>query len=255
MFMCPVFHFTWLSSLLFALTGAMLGALGGGGSLLALPIFLVVLKIPTDQAVPATAAVVGGAALSGAWDAWRDKRLDLGMLARFGVPAMLLAAVGSKLTGWMNGQILHWMFVAILLYSGVGLLRPRPGTVPNVARTPNVKRLWVSGAGTGLLMGLFGVGGGFVATPALVLQGGLTAAAAIPVTLGVIALSAASSLAVQISAGNLRWPLVLPALIATLIGMEFGSALSKRLPSRWLLRGLAILLLGVAASMVVPLVR
>lgn len=253
--MCPVFHFSWLSSLLFALTGAMLGALGGGGSLMALPIFLVVLKIPTDQAVPATAAVVGGAALSGAWDAWREKRLDLAMLARFGSPAMLLAVVGSSVSGYVNGRVLHGLFVAILLYSSVRLLLPRSVIENSSARTPRPARLWAAGAGTGLLMGVFGVGGGFVATPALVLQGGLTTAAAIPVTLGVIALSAASSLAVQIPAGHFRWTLVLPALVATLIGMEFGSALSERVPSRWLERGLAVLLVGVAASLVVSLVR
>lgn len=96
-------------------------------------------------------------------------------------------------------------------------------------------------------MGLFGVGGGFLAMPALVLRGGLTAAAAIPVSLGAMAMNAASSLAVQIPSGNFRWTLVVPALVAVLLGMDFGGRLTRRLPERALQKILGLLLVALAA--------
>lgn len=249
--MCPVFHFTWLSSLLFVLTGALLGSLGGGGSLLALPIFLVALNTPHELAVPATAAVVGLAALSGAWDAWKEKRLDLGILVRFSVPAMILSVMGSLVSSRISGQILHWTFAAILLYSGSRLIFPSRKAKGAEASSSSSVRLATAGAGTGLLMGIFGVGGGFLATPALVLEGGLSAVAAIPVALGAIALSAAASLAVQIPSGTFRWTLVAPALVATIIGMELGSGISRRIPQEWLRKGMGILVLVAAVVLMI----
>lgn len=248
--MCPLFHFTWLSSLLFVLTGALLGSLGGGGSLLALPIFLVALNVPHELAVPATAAVVGFAALSGAWDAWQDKQLDLRTLMRFSVPAMILSAIGSLVSSRIPGGILHWTFAAILLYAGVRMLFPVGRAKDGENRPSSPMRLTTAGAGTGLLMGLFGVGGGFLATPALVLEGGLSATAAIPMALGAIALSAAASLAVQIPSGTFRWTLVAPALIATIVGMEMGRGISRRVPQTWLRRGMGLLVLVAAAVLV-----
>jgi uncharacterized protein len=247
--MCPAFHFTWLSSLLFVLTGALLGSLGGGGSLLALPIFLVALNVPRDLAVPATAAVVGFAALSGAWDAWQDRQLDLRTLVRFSIPAMVLSAIGSLVSSRIPGGILRWTFAAILLYAGVRLLLPARTSGNDENRPTSPVRLTGAGAGTGLLMGLFGVGGGFLATPALVPEGGPSTAAAIPVALGAIALSAAASLVVQIPSGTFRWTLVAPALVATILGMEMGRGISRRVPQIWLRRGMGLLVL-VAAVLV-----
>lgn len=248
--MCPLFHFTWLSSLLFVLTGALLGSLGGGGSLLALPIFLMALNVPRDLAVPATAAVVGFAALSGAWDAWKEKQLDLRVLARFSVPAVILSAVGSLVSSRIPGGVLHWTFAAILLYAGVRMLLPARTPMDDGNRPASRARLTTAGAGTGLLMGLFGVGGGFVATPALVLEGGFSATAAVPVALGAIALSAAASLAVQIPSGTFRWTLVAPALVATIAGMEMGRGISRGVPQNWLRRGMGLLVLAAAAVLV-----
>jgi len=246
--MCPNFIYTWQSSLLFVLAGAVMGSLGGGGALLALPIFLLVLHVPMELAVPATTAVVGIAALSGAWEAWSEKRLDLAVLLRFAIPGMAFAAVGAFLSPKIPSNLLHWTFFVIVAVSGVRLLLPRQDLSGSDGTTsPHPAKLAIAGAGTGALMGLFGVGGGFLAMPALVLRGGLAAAAAIPVSLGAMAMNAASSLAVQIPSGNFRWTLVAPALVAVLVGMEIGGRLSRRLPERVLQGILGLLLVGVAA--------
>jgi uncharacterized protein len=246
--MCPNFIYSWQSSLLFLLAGAVMGALGGGGALLALPIFLLVLQVPMELAVPATTAVVGIAALSGAWEAWSAKQLDLAVLLRFAIPGMAFAALGAFLAPQLPTFLLHWTFFVIVAVSGIQLLLPRHDlSIPDGPALPHPARLAVAGAGTGALMGLFGVGGGFLAMPALVLRGGLTAAAAIPVSLGAMAMNAASSLAVQIPSGNFRWTLVVPALVAVLLGMDFGGRLTRRLPERALQKILGLLLVALAA--------
>lgn len=248
--MCPNFLYTWQSSILFILAGTVMGSVGGGGALLALPVFLLVLQVPMELAVPATTAVVGFAALSGAWDAWNEKRLDLSIVWRFAIPGMVAAALGAFLSPKIPSQILHWSFFGIVAVAGTRLLLPRATAVPDPSVTPSTVRLGVAGAGTGALMGLFGVGGGFLAVPALVLRGGLAATVAIPVSLAAMALNAASSLAVQIPSGNFRWTFVVPALVAVLVGMEIGGRVSRRLPERVLERILGVLLLGVAAWLV-----
>lgn len=246
--MCPNFLYTWQSSLLFVLAGGVMGSVGGGGALLALPIFLLVLKVPMDLAVPATTAVVGIAALSGAWDAWKEKRLDLPTLWRFALPGMAFSALGAYLSPKISPTILHWAFFAIVAIAGVRLtlMRQNPSN-PGPEAKPEPRHLAVAGAGTGALMGLFGVGGGFLAMPALVLRGGLAAAAAIPVSLGAMALNASASLAVQIPSGTFRWTMVVPALVAVLLGMDLGGRVTRRLSSRTLERILGGLLLVVAA--------
>lgn len=249
--MCPNFLYTWQSTILFVLAGTVMGSVGGGGALLALPVFLLVLQVPMELAVPATTAVVGLAALSGAWDAWTQKRLDLSILWRFAIPGMAAAAVGAFLSPKIPAQILHWSFFGIVAIAGIRLLLPRTGTDPQNPSTPlDTRRLGLAGAGTGALMGLLGVGGGFLAVPALVLRGGLAATVAIPVSLATMALNAASSLAVQIPSGNFRWTLVVPALVAVLVGMEIGTRVSRRLAGRTLELILGALLLCVAAWLV-----
>jgi len=248
--MCPNFIYTWQSSLLFVLAGTVMGALGGGGALLALPIFLLVLHVPMELAVPATTAVVGVAALSGAWEAWSAKRLDLAVLLRFAIPGMAFAALGAFLSPKIPSSLLHWTFFVIVAVSGIRLLLPRHDlSDPDAIAPPNPTKLAVAGAGTGALMGIFGVGGGFLAMPALVLRGGLAAAAAIPVSLGAMAMNAASSLAVQIPSGNFRWTLAAPALVAVMLGMELGGKLSRRLSGKTLERILGSMLLVIAIAL------
>jgi uncharacterized protein len=249
--MCPNFIYTWQSSVLFLLAGTVMGSVGGGGALLALPIFLLVLHVPMELAVPATSAVVGLAALSGAWDAWKNKRLDLAILWRFAIPGMIFAALGAFLSPLISATVLHWSFFVIVAAAGIRLLflRQNPSH-SDVAPAARPAHLAMAGAGTGALMGLFGVGGGFLAMPALILRGGLAAVAAVPVSLGAMALNAGASLAVQIPAGNFRWTLALPALVAVLFGMELGGTVSKKLSSKALERILGGLLVVVAVTLV-----
>lgn len=242
--MCPFFHYTWLSSALFLLSGISLGALGAGGSLLALPVFVHVLGLPLHLAIPATAATIAVASASGAWDAWRSSRLDKDVALRFGVPGVVLALAASFAVPKVPETVLNGLFVGLLLVAGIRLLAGRETVQPPGSRT---WRLPLAGAATGAATGLLGVGGGFLATPALILEGGLAAAAAAPVSLLTMAVNASASLVGHIAQGNFRWTLVLPALIAVMLGMEVGTMLGRRGSPRVLRLALGIVVLGVAS--------
>ncbi|HNY30288.1 MAG TPA: sulfite exporter TauE/SafE family protein [Fibrobacteria bacterium] len=249
--MCPNFMFTWQSSLLFVVVGVALGSQGAGGALLALPIFLVVMELPMELAVPATTAVVGLAALSGAWEAWSAKRMDLSVLGRVAAPAVVVSALGAWITHRIPAAVLHWSFLAVVVFAAVRSLQSRHEERTDSPPGADPVRFPVAGAETGVLMGLFGVGGGILAMPALVRRGGLSASVAMGASFGAMALSAASSLAVRIPSGPFRWTIVVPALIAVLLGMEIGGWVSGRLSGRLQEKTLGVMLMAVAVSLVV----
>lgn len=233
--------------LLFALAGGVMGSVGGGGSLLALPIFLLVLKTPMELAVPATTAVVGFAAMFGALNAWRKDRLDLDMLWRFAIPGMAAAAIGALASPKVPTLLLQIGFLAIVTVSGFRMLAF--GSTPKASSSDQQASTWglvSAGAVTGALMGLLGVGGGFLAVPALVLSGRVGARSAVPISLGAMALNAGASLAIQIPSGHFRFSLAAPALMAVLAGMAIGGRASRHMSDRGLERILGAILLAVA---------
>ena len=119
---------------------------------------------------------------------------------------------------------------------------------PTAIRFPGpLGKLPVSGGAVGILMGLFGIGGGFLAMPALVAGAGLAVAEAVPLSLATIAATAAANLAIQIPSGNFRWGLVAPALFAVFVGMEIGSWIRTR-TSDAILRRLLSIVIGAAAA-------
>lgn len=105
--------------------------------------------------------------------------------------------------------------------------------------------------GVGFLTGLFGVGGGFVIVPALVLVLGLTMPAAAGTSLLVIAINSAASLAARSGQAHLDWALIIPLTATAMLGAIAGKSIADRLPAAILNRSFAILLLAVAAYVAV----
>ena len=244
------------------LIGLSLGALGGGGSILAVPALVYGAGQDPKAATTTSLILVGVTALIGVLPHWRAGRVRM-------VPGIIfgLAGVGGSLlgSGWnaaVDPDVLLLAFSGLMLVVAASMWRranqpaPIPGpeveradalTLTKVRIEPTVV-LKVIAAGTvvGLLTGFFGVGGGFVIVPALVLALGFTMPEAVGTSLVVIAINSAVVLTTRLHGGTLDWSVIVPFMIASLFGMRAGSRLADREDPRALQRWFVYVLVGVA---------
>ena len=255
------------------LIGLALGALGGGGSILAVPV-LVHLAGQSPAAATATSLVaVGAAALAAAVGHARAGNVRWGAAAVFVVTGVPGSWLGSTLNARLDGNVLLLVFSGLVLVAAHRMLTacpsctrvgdeaalatgpppPTGGTGTLVAARPTVapRRQVVSIVATGMLVGfltgLFGVGGGFVIVPALTLVLGLAMPAAIGSSLAIIVGNAAVALSFR-GLDAVDWRIALPFTITMLAGSVAGAAVAHRLPPRRSLHAFAAILVLVALA-------
>jgi uncharacterized membrane protein YfcA len=251
-----------------ALIGLSLGALGGGGSVLTVPVLVYGLGQSAAQATTGSLLVVGVTSLAGAITAYRSGNVLLTRGLAFGAVAIGGAAAGAKASGLVATPVLLAAFAALLLVvAGVMAaqqLRSRRGrpaaqlesrvhdpiiTVrPSFAcQCPRALKVLVTATVVGLLTGFLGVGGGFLVVPALVLALGLPMGYAAGTSLVVIAITSASALAVRAGTGtHPNWGLVALLTAVAVAGGWAGARLTARTDTSKLQAAFTVLLLLVA---------
>ncbi len=174
-----------------ALMGLSLGLLGGGGSIITVPILVYVLGFGAKESIAMGLAVVGVTSLFGAAGHWRRGNVQLRAALVFGAVAMTGTYAGARLSAFVSGSVQLLLFATVMLVAAAFMFRnDRHEAVP--AREPHkASSLLMAGAalGVGGLTGLVGVGGGFLIVPALVLLVGLPMKQAVGTSLLVIALN------------------------------------------------------------------
>lgn len=252
-----------LASPLGFLIGLSLGALGGGGSILAVPVLVYAAGQTPQQATTTSLVLVTLTALIGIVPHWRAGRVRV-------VPGLLfsLAGVGASLLGshWnhaVDQDVLLLTFAGLMLVAAFAMCRrtcdflsrrPKPvGAAVAVAPRAAVQvdlgtvaKVVLAGSVVGLLTGFFGVGGGFVIVPALVLALGFSMPEAVGTSLLVITVNSMVALTTRLHAGQLDWAVVLPFTIASLGGVVVGSRLAGKGDPRTLQRWFVGLLVGIA---------
>lgn len=244
---------TALSLALAVLIGLTLGALGGGGSILTLPIFVFVAGIPAQEAVAMSMVVVGGTSLLGAALHWRKGNFHTQAALLFAATGMIGAYGGSFLTHMVSQRVLLTIFAALMLVTGIAMIRKRPEQ-----KDQRKCRFWpclVIGAAVGVLTGFLGVGGGFLIVPALVLFAGIETKAAVGSSLAIIALNAVGGFVGQIQQVSINWRLTSLFLGLALVGMFGGLFVAEKVPSQslskafgWFVVVLALVIGGLAAA-------
>lgn len=233
------------------LVGLTLGTLGAGGSILTVPALVYLLGLDPHQATTDSLIIVGLTATLGAIGHGRHGRVRLGTGLPFGLLGTAGSFVGSRASGAVDPQVLLLGFAALLLAAAVPMLlrlrRAAPARPPAPARR-RVLRTVAAATGVGLLTGFFGVGGGFVVVPALVLALGLDTATAVGTSLVVIAVNSATALASRLVAQpvTLNWPLLALFVAAAVAGVLASQRLLVRLDQRQLTAAFAVLLVLVA---------
>ena len=240
---------TLLAALLALLIGVTLGLLGGGGSILTVPVFVYVMGIESKRAIAMSLPVVGLIALVGVARHARLGNVDLGMALPFGLAAMTGAYAGARLAQYLLGPVQLALFALVMLAASISMLRDaKLPEASSAARTRSWGTLLPIGAGVGLITGLVGAGGGFLIVPALVLLARMPMRQAIGTSLLVIAMNTAAGFAGYRSAVDVDWPLVLSFAAVAGVGILAGSALVRRVPTQQMKRAFALLLLVVGAS-------
>ena len=245
-----------LPLLLGALIGLSLGAIGGGGSILTVPILVYIMGQGAHAATATSLAVVGATALVGALPHWRAGRVSLATALPFGAAGIGGAFVGA----WANHALPGWLILALfgslmLVVGGRMFLSARlplpvrggEATTFHVADLSSWARVGLTGLGVGLMTGFFGVGGGFLIVPALVLVLGLGMREAVGTSLLVIAINSAAGLLAHLRYDPLDVHLSLLFVAGGAAGALIGARLSGRVDERRLQRAFAvfIVLLGL----------
>jgi uncharacterized membrane protein YfcA len=246
-----------LAFLLCGLVGVSLGLLGGGGSILSLPVLVYVAHIDPREAVALSLVLVGATSVTTAFLHRRRDCVDrrVGML--FGLAGLPGAFAGGLLTHLVPPRRLLLCFAMLMLFAGAIMLRRslREKRIAPVARPRRPALVVLTGTGVGFLTGFLGIGGGFLIVPALTMFAGLAMPVAIGTSLMVIALNCAAGLVGHLGAAAMP---VVPAIAFTAAAMAGGIAgerLASRTSPRRLRRAFACAILLVGTYMLMSNLR
>ncbi|MGB5149262.1 MAG: sulfite exporter TauE/SafE family protein [Mycobacterium sp.] len=259
------------------LIGLCLGVLGGGGSILTVPVLVSLLGVGPQSATSASLIIVGITSVIAAVAHARGGHVQWKAAAVFGVIGSLTAFGGSILNRAVDPQVLLIAFSALMVVAAVAmLLRTRKSAEPEsgpdhdpyagaepvdgsgnssvAVATATRSRVSTAQAGklvaaalvVGFLTGFLGVGGGFLIVPALVLALGYSMPVAVGTSLVIIAITSAGAFAERLGTASIPWQIVIPFTLAAIAGSFAGTVIGDRISGNALTRSFAVLLLAVA---------
>ena len=226
-----------------AAIGLSLGLLGGGGSILTVPVLVYVLGYAAKPAIAMSLLVVGVTSMIGAALHWRLGNVRVGMAFTFGLLAMVGAYAGAKLSVFLSGSVQLALLAIVMTAAAASMLRTRHEAEARGAWRP---ALFIPVAlGVGVLTGLVGIGGGVLVVPALVLLARVPMRQAVGTSLLVIAMNAASGFAGYVGMVDFDWRFLAGFTTAAVAGALAGTALNARVPQSALRRAFAALVFAV----------
>ena len=267
-----------LSVIFGALVGFSLGLTGGGGAIFAVPLLVYGLGVAPREAVGISLAAVGATSFVGFLGRWRARKIELRTGLVFAVAGMLGAPVGSWLSGLIPETVLLTLFAILMLV--VALRMWSKASEPAIAGLPiacstetadvdgpacrrdingnlllSSRCAWLLaavGIATGVLSGLFGVGGGFVIGPALVLFSGMTIHRAVGTSMLVVALVSISGIGSHLFAGRtISVETTALFVVGGVAGLLLGTRAGRRLSGPALQKVFAVAIVAVAIFVVV----
>lgn len=256
-----------LGYLMAVVMGIILGVIGGGGSILTVPILVYLMGVSPDIATGYSLLLVGATAAFGAYRYFKDGLVDVKASLLFAAPSIVAVYVtrafvmpnipdtliSSPFELSKNTAIMLF-FAALMLASAVMMLLkaykktpPADDDVDPQPKQPNVALIMFEGAVVGFVTGILGAGGGFLIIPALVLFLGMPIKNAVGASLFIIALKSLIGFIGDLQAGiPLEVPLLPLMLVATLLGMAASTKLAKKLDGTTLQKFFAFFTLIIA---------
>ncbi|OKI77015.1 sulfite exporter TauE/SafE family protein [Streptomyces sp. CB02414] len=233
-----------------AVIGLALGALGGGGSVLAVPALIYLLGFTPAAATTASLIIVTATSATALYAHTRDGNVAWKTGALFAAAGIVPAFLTGAVAGRLPQAVLTVAFALIAALAALRMLRPSAAEPPHRIRAGKAAG---TGAGLGAVTGLLGVGGGFLAVPALVGVLGLRMRQAVGTSLLVITMNSLAALAARTGTG-LHWEVIGPFTGAAILGAWDGKRLATKISGTTLQKIFAGVLLAVAAFMLVDVI-
>ncbi len=209
--------------------GVALGLLGGGGSILTVPLLAYVAGMDAKQAIATSLLVVGVTSAIGAISHARAGRVQWRTGLIFGAAGMAGAYGGGLLSRFIPGSVLLIGFAVMMIATAIAMLRGRKNIeVTGEAHRMPAPKIVAEGLAVGLVTGLVGAGGGFLVVPALALLGGLPMPVAVGTSLIVIAMKSFAGLGGYLSSVQIDWAVAGAVTAAAVVGALLGARLTAK---------------------------
>jgi uncharacterized membrane protein YfcA len=254
-----------IAAILALFIGLALGLLGGGGSILTLPILRYVLGMDAHDAIAVSLLVVGTTSVAAVVPHARKGNVRWRTGIVFGLAGMLGAFGAGRIAHFIPSSILLGLFGVMMMVTALAMMRGRKApasaaatSAAGVAPTPAdrlegteeselpIAKVIAEGLVVGAVTGLVGAGGGFLVVPALVLLGGLSMEVAVGTSLVVIAMKSFAGLAGYMGHAHIDWTIAGVVTSAAVLGSFGGSALASRIPPEGLRKGFAWFVIAMA---------
>ncbi|MCH7229580.1 sulfite exporter TauE/SafE family protein [Glycomyces sp. L485] len=229
--------------------GLLLGLLGGGGSILTVPVLVYLAGIEPKAAIAMSLFIVGATSLIAMGSHAHAGRVQWRTGVIFGSAGMAGAYAGGRIAEYLPGALLLTGFALMMVLTAVAMIRRCKKCESETApRRRPVLKILAEGATVGLFTGLVGAGGGFLVVPALVILGGLSMQAAVGTSLLVIVAKSFAGLAGYLHSTTIDWPLTLSMTALAIVGSLIGGTLVGRMDPAALRRafGWFVAVMGVA---------
>ncbi|PCI96701.1 MAG: permease [Flavobacteriales bacterium] len=244
------------------LIGLSLGLIGGGGSILTVPILVYLLGIEAADTAPAYSLfVVGTASLIGAIIKYKQNYVDLKTAAIFGAPAIIAVYVTRRFIVpaipdeiftienfiFTKRFFVMGLFAILMILASVSMIKGRKEVVQTQEKKFNYPLILIEGIVVGVLTGLVGAGGGFIIIPALVMLSNLPMKKAIGTSLAIIAAKSLLGFLGDLSVIAIDWKLLIGFTSLAVLGIFVGHQLSHKIDGTKLKKGFGffVLVMGI----------
>jgi uncharacterized membrane protein YfcA len=245
------------------LIGISLGLIGGGGSILTVPVLVYLFHVDTIQATAYSLFIVGASSLVGAWPKYRQGYVNLKTAVIFGIPSIaavfatrkfLVPAIPNEV-GSIGGLmitkslLMMLLFAVLMVAASFSMIRSKTNkeTELDGEQQFNYPMILLEGALVGILTGLVGAGGGFLIIPALVMLSKLPMKQAVGTSLLIIAAKSLIGFTGDLGNRTMDWTLLLSVTALAIAGIFIGDKLSKRIDGNKLKTGFGwfVLVMGL----------
>jgi uncharacterized membrane protein YfcA len=228
--------------------GASLGLLGGGGSILTVPVFVYAAGVDPKTAVAASLPVVALTSGSAAIAHWRQGNVQVRTALVYGATAAVGSFAGARIASLMSGATQLILLSFVMLAAAYRMALGSPPTNTSKADPTHIPfaTLLPVALVVGVLTGIVGIGGGFLIVPTLVILCNLPMHSAVGTSLMVIAMNAASGAAGYAGQVPVPWSIVLIFSAFAIVGSLVASRYSARLPQSTLRKGFGALLVALS---------